>query len=318
MRRDYLNAIVRFFAENVMVLVSIAFLIIGSFLSPGFLTVSNLFGVLRQMSIVGILGAAQSIAIITGGIDVSLGGLLSASAVIIGLSQNFPFPLVVAIVLLFSFTFGVVDGIAVSYGRIAPFIATLGMGTVGDGLALLLTGGRPIFIRHNEDVFRAIGSGYLGFLPNMVLIFLIVVIIGQFVLAKTAVGVYWRAIGGNEEAVYWSGIKTKRYKLIGYATSGMMAGIAGLLAVSRTGVGDPVVGQGLALDSISAAVLGGTYLGGGGTGSVLGALLGAFILGLVNNLFNLLNISAYWQMIAKGAIIILAVFAGGKVLGKKS
>ncbi len=318
MAKGYLTPIIRFFMDNVMVLVCVAFLIIGSFLSPGFFTVSNLFAVLRQMSIVGVLGAGQSIAIITGGIDVSLGGSLSACVVIIGLSQAFPFPVVAAIVLLFACLFGAVNGIAVAYGRIAPFIATLGMGTVGDGLALLLTGGRPIFIRSNADVFRTIGSGYLGFLPNMVLVLVAAVIIGQLILSKTSVGLYWRAIGGNEEAVYWSGIQTRRFKLVGYAASGAMAGIAGLLAVSRTGVGDPVVGQGLALDSISAAVLGGTYLGGGGTGSVLGALLGAFILGLINNLFNLLNISAYWQMIAKGGIIILAVFAGGKALGKKA
>jgi ribose transport system permease protein len=192
------------------------------------------------------------------------------------------------------------------------------MGTVGDGLALLLTEGRPIFVRKNLHVFEVIGGGYLGFIPYMVMIFLAVVVCGQFLLSKTSIGVYWRSIGGNEEATYWSGVNTKKYKLLAYSTSGTLAGIAALLAVSRTGVGDPVVGQGLALDSISAAVLGGTYLGGRGVGSVAGALLGAFILGLINNLFNLMNISAYWQLVAKGAIIILAVLAGVKALRKKA
>ena len=283
---EYFKKGKRFFIDNIMLSVCVVFMIVGSALSPNFLTVSNIFSVLRQMSIVGILAAAQSIAIICGGIDVSLGGLLSASVVVISLVQGFPFPVVVLIVLLFAFAFGAVTGLAVSYGRIAAFIASLGMGTVGDGLALLLTEGRPIFIRNNLDIYQSIGSGYIGFMPYMVLIFIIVVICGQLILSRTSIGVYWRSIGGNEEATYWSGIDTKKYKLLAYATGGALAGIAALLAVSRTGVGDPVVGQGLALDSISAAVLGGTYLGGGGVGSVTGALLGAFILGLINNLFK--------------------------------
>ena len=314
--KAYLKKASRFLIDNIMLSVCAAFLVIGSGLSPNFFTVSNIFSVLRQMSIVGVLAAAQSIAIISGGIDVSLGGLLSASVVVISLVQFLPFPLVVVTVLLFAFAFGTVTGLAISYGRIAAFIASLGMGTVGDGLALLLTNGRPIFIRNNLDVYQAIGGGYIGFMPYMVLIFLVVVIFGQLVLSKTSIGVYWRSIGGNEEATYWSGINTKLYKMLAYAVSGALVGIAALLAVSRTGVGDPVVGQGLALDSISAAVLGGTYLGGRGVGSVIGALLGAFILGLINNLFNLMDISAYWQLVAKGAIIILAVFAGVKALRK--
>jgi len=297
--------------------VCLTFLMIGAALSPNFLTVANIFSVLRQMSIVGILAAAQSIAIITGGIDVSLGGLLSSSVVVISFVQFLPFSFIVLIVLLFSFCFGAITGLAISYGGIAAFIASLGMGTVGDGLALLLTQGRPVFIRHNLEIFQTIGGGYLAFIPFMVLIFIIVVFWGQFILSRTSLGFYWRSIGGNEEATYWSGINTKKYKLLAYATGGTLAGIAGLLAVSRTGVGDPVVGQGVALDSISAAVLGGTYLGGGGVGSVIGALLGAFILGVINNLFNLMNISAYWQLVAKGGIIIVAVFAGGSALRKK-
>jgi ribose/xylose/arabinose/galactoside ABC-type transport system permease subunit len=306
------------FIDNIMFSVCIAFLIIGAALSPNFFTVTNIFSVLRQMSIVGILAAAQSIAIITGGIDVSLGGLLSSTVVVISLVQFLPFPLVVIIALLFSFSFGSITGFTISYGRIAAFIASLGMGTVGDGLALLLTEGRPVFIRNNLDIFQRIGGGYIGFVPFMVLIFAVVVFCGQLILSQTSLGFYWRSIGGNEEATYWSGINTRKYKLLGYATSGTLAGIASLLAVARTGVGDPVVGQGLALDSISAAVLGGTYLGGGGVGSVIGALLGAFILGVINNLFNLMNISAYWQLVTQGGIIILAVFAGGRVLRKKN
>lgn len=315
--KKYLGSIKDFFFGNVMILVCLIFIIIGAVMSPTFLTTNNLLSVLRQMAIIGILATGQSIAIISGGIDTSLGGMLSASVIIIALAQALPFPLIVILAIVFAFSFGMLNGTIVSYFKVAPFIITLGMGTVADGLALLLSNGRVIFMKNNADIFKSIGSGYLGPVPYMVIIFIAVVIIMQLILSKTSLGVMWRSIGGNEEAAYWSGINTKKYKILAYGFSGMLAGVAALLSVSRTGVGDPVVGMGLSLDSISAAVLGGTYLGGGGVGSAMGAILGAFILGLINNLFNLLNVSAYWQYIAKGLIIVLAVVIGSRNIRSK-
>jgi ribose transport system permease protein len=318
MIKKLFGVIKEFLLEHVMLLVCAVFLIIGAILTPSFLTVSNLFSVMKQMSIVGFLAAGQSVAIITGGIDASMGGLLSASVIILALVQDRPLILVVIIVLGFSTLYGLLTGAIVSYFKIAPFITTLGMGTIGEGLALLLAKGRPIYVESNKDFFKSIGTGSISVVPYMVIIFFVVVIIGQLILSKTSLGLHWRAIGGNEGATYWSGINTKRNKMFAYAFSGLMVGIAALMTIARTSVADPVVGQGLSLDAMSAAVLGGTYMGGGGVGSVLGAILGTFILGLINNLFNLLNVSAYFQYIAKGAIIVIAVIAGSKALKKKN
>ena len=317
MLQKSLKATRNFLSDNIMIVVCLGFLVISTILSPAFLSVDNLFSILRQMAMVGMMAIGQSIAIITGGIDASQGGLLSAGVVICALAQGLPIPVVILIVLAFGFLFGSVSGGIVSQFKIAPFIITMGMGTVGDGLALLLTQGRPIFVTNNKEFFtKTLGEGSFLGIPALVIALVIVAVFSQLLLSRTSLGLHWRSLGGNEEAAYWSGISIKRYKIFGYAFSGMMVGFAALVAVARTGVADPVVGSGLALNSMSAAVLGGTYLGGGGRGSALGAILGVFILGLINNVFNLLNVSTYYQYIAKGAIIILAIILGSRTIKK--
>ncbi len=319
MPKKTFNTVVSFFLEHVMLLVLILFLLIGAVLSRDFLTIKNIFSILRQMSIVGVLACGQSVAIINGGIDASMGGILSASVIMYALVEHMPFPVAVVIVLLFAATMGFASGTIISRFKVAPFITTMGMGVVGDGIALLLSEGRPFFLKNHTDVLYTIGSSYVfGFIPVMVLIFFVVAIIGQIILSQTSLGMQWRSIGGNEEAAYWSGINTKNNKIMGYAFSGMMCGIAAIFAAARTGVADPVSGMGLSLESMSAAVLGGTYMGGGGIGSVIGAILGASILGIINNLFNILNVSTYWQSIAKGLIIIIAIIAGSRTLKGKT
>jgi len=184
------------------------------------------------------------------------------------------------------------------------------MGTVAEGVAFLLSGGQPIFIKHNEAIFTTLGNGSLAFIPMPVVVLLGCIVIGQLLLSGTTAGVYLKALGGNEEATFWSGVNTRNYRTLSFLLAGAFTGVAAILAVARTSVGDPVIGQGMTLDAISAVVIGGTYLGGGGVGSVAGTLLGAFMMGIINNLFNLLNVSAYWQMVAKGVIIIGAVYVG--------
>ncbi|MHB1315996.1 MAG: ABC transporter permease [Christensenellales bacterium] len=312
-----LRSIKYFLFDNIMIVVCFGFLVISTILSPAFLSVENLFSILRQMSMVGMMAIGQSVAIITGGIDASQGGLLSASVVVLALSQNFPLPVVLLIVIAFGFVYGSISGSIVSQFKIAPFIITMGMGTMGDGLALLLTQGRPIFLVNNKEFFtQTMGSGNVLGIPALVVFFVVIAVLAQLLLSRTSLGLHWRSLGGNEEAAYWSGVSTKKYKILGYAFSGAMVGLAAIVAVSRTGVADPVVGSGISLNSMSAAVLGGTYLGGGGRGSALGAILGVFILGLINNVFNLLNVSTYYQYIAKGAIIIFAIILGSRTIKK--
>ncbi|MHB1313851.1 MAG: ABC transporter permease [Christensenellales bacterium] len=317
MVKKLINNGISFLIEHVMILVLVLFIICGALLSPDFLTVKNIFSILRQMSIIGVLACGQSVAIISGGIDASMGGVLSACVIMYALLEQLPIVAVIIIVLLLGASLGGISGSIISNFKVAPFIITMGMGVVGDGIALLLSSGRPFFLVNHLDILGALGTGYVSFVPIMVIVFFIIAVIGQVILSKTSLGMQWRSIGGNEEAAYWSGVKTKRIKILAYAFSGMMAGAAAIFAIGRTGVADPITGTGLSLDAMSAAVLGGTYMGGGGIGSIIGAILGAFILGIINNLFNILNVSTYWQSIAKGLIIIFAVVAGSSTLSKK-
>ena len=297
-----------------MLLALMVLIILGSFLSEAFLTPRNLLNVARQVSVIGLLAAGETFVILAGGIDLSLGGVLSASAIFAAYNQNLPFPVLVVMTIMFGMCFGLTTGTLVSRVGITPFIATLGMGTVGEGVAMLLSEGQPIFIEHNASIFSTLGNGAFAFIPFPVIVLVGSILIGQLFLSGTAGGVYLKALGGNEEATFWSGVNTRNYRTLSFILSGACVGVAAILAVARTSVGDPVIGQGTTLDAISAVVIGGTYLGGGGVGSVVGTLLGAFIMGIINNLFNLLNVNAYWQMVAKGIIIISAVYIG---TGKK-
>ena len=293
-----------------MLLALIVLMIIGTVLSDAFLTSRNLLNVARQVSVIGLLAAGETFAILAGGIDLSVGGVLSATAIFTAYNQNLPFPIIVLMTILFGMTFGLTTGTLVSRAGITPFIATLGMGAVGEGVAMLISGGQPIFINHNSSIFSTLGNGTLALIPIPVIVLVGSILIGQFFLSHTTGGVYLKALGGNEEATFWSGVNTRKYRTLSFILSGAFVGVGAIMAVARTSVGDPVIGQSMTLDAISAVVIGGTHLGGGGVGSVIGTLLGAFMMGLINNLFNLLNVNAYWQMIAKGVIIISAVYIG--------
>jgi ribose transport system permease protein len=311
------SAILDFSLSHIMIVVCAVFVVIGAILSNNFLTFKNITSIFRQMSIIGVLACGESVVIILGGIDASLSGNLCASLIIYALVENLPFPVAVIIVLLFASIFGLMNGLIVSKFKAAPFIITLGMGAIGEGIALLLSSGRPFFLKNHKDILSFIGTDYTLYIPNMVIVFLFIAIVGQLILSRTSLGLHWHSLGGNEEAAYWCGINTAKVKTLGFAFSGLMAGLAAILCVARTQVSDPVAGQGLSLEAMSAAVLGGTYMGGGGIGSVAGAILGAFILGMTNNLFNILNVSTYWQNIAKGIIIVVAIIAGSKAVLRK-
>ena len=291
-------------------LIFIALVIIASVLSPKFLTYQNIFNIFRQISILGILAVGMAFVIISNGIDLSVGSVLSLSCVLVPLIApkvgNSIF-LISAICILTGAVVGTVTGTLVSYGRMQPFMATFGMSTVAEGLAFLLSDGRPIILEDTR--WTTFGNGSTLGLPNMALVLFVIVIIGQFVISKTVYGVNTYAIGNNDTATGLCGVNTKRTRMIAYIISGTLAAVGGLLMTARVGVGDPGIGSDYALDTIASVIVGGTRMG-GGYGSVLNAFLGAAIIGLLNNVFNLLGIAAYPQMIIKGLIIIFAVLMG--------
>lgn len=299
--------------RHIMIVLCVILLIICSCASPKFLTASNILSILRQNSVVGVLAVGQCIAIIAGGIDSSLAYVMCAGVMVLGKVQDLPLVVCLLIVLAFGFALGTVSGVAVAYFNVVPFIATMAMGLVAEGIALLANRGKPIYWQNNhQDYIEIMGSGETLGIPNMVLTFVLIVVVGQIVLSKTKLGFAWRAIGGNSQAAYWSGVRSKFYTMLSLSFSGMMAGAAAMLMVARIGASDPTAGNTTTMDSMAAAVLGGTFIGGKGIGSIAGALLGTFMLGMVNNIFNLVGFSAYMQDITKGIIIILAVVAGSK------
>lgn len=281
--------------------------IVASFISPSFLTYRNISNVLRQFSIMGVLAVGMTFVILTGGIDLSVGGIMALCCVLVAVLSpllNQIIPLVILCCLVGGAIMGLLTGTIITRGRLQPFITTLGMAAVAEGLGFILSDGRPIMIADRR--WAVIGNGYVLGVPIPVIIFLSAVIVGQIVLSKTVFGTYMYGIGGNEEATRLSGVNARRYKMFAYLISGTLAGLGGVMMAGRITVGDPGVGTGYSLDAIAATVVGGTRLG-GGFGSVSNTLLGASIIGVLNNLFNLLNISPYPQMVFKGLIIIGAV-----------
>jgi ribose transport system permease protein len=280
-------------------------LVLG-FLSDRFLTLPNLINITRQVSINAIIASGMTLVIITGGIDLSVGSLvaLSGCAALMGMSLPGSDYLGILVGLLVAGMAGLVNGILVAYGNVPPFIATLAMLITARGIALAMTAGQPIVRSSGPYLF--LGEGYVGPLPVPIGIMALVLLASYFILNHTPMGSYLFATGGNEEAARLSGIKVSRIKVWVYIISGIFSGIAGLVLAARLGSAQPNTGVGFELDAIAAVVLGGTSLM-GGKGGIWGTLIGTFIIGVLNNGFNLLDVSPYYQLIAKGVIIIFAV-----------
>lgn len=289
-----------------MILILILITIIFSLLSPNFLTYSNIVGILRQVSIIGIIAAGQTLVIITAGIDLSVGSIVALSGVVsaaVALGTDNAI-LGIGAGLLAGALIGLFNGFLISKIKLAPFIVTLASMTLFAGLALVLSEGNPIIVA--DPVYQFIGQGYLGPIPFPIILLLAVYAILYFVLKKTIHGQYIYAMGGNEKATILSGIKVDRHKIIVYATSGLLAGLAAIILTSRLSSATPVAGAGYELDAIAAVILGGTSLF-GGRGNVLGTLVGVLILGVLTSGMNLINVSPFYQDISKGVIILVAV-----------
>ncbi|MGI6010012.1 MAG: ABC transporter permease [Ruminococcus sp.] len=290
------------------VMVLVVLIIAMAILSPVFLTGTNLINVLNQVIVYAILGAGMSCVIYTGGIDLSVGAILAVAGILCGKMMHANVPMVLAIIggILVAVVIGAANGFLVSYCKLQPMIATLGVFQIARGVALTITGGRTV--TGFSDAFKWIGNGKLfgTEIPVAVLFMLIIYIIVYYVMKYRRLGRILYSIGGNQEATRLSGINVRKYKMYSYMINGLMAGIAGIIYTAKLNSAQGIAGEGYELDAIAAAVIGGTSLL-GGRGSIWGTLIGAIVMGVIRNGMNLLNISSYIQQIVLGAIIILAV-----------
>lgn len=281
--------------------------LILSFISPQFLTVSNWTIIITQASINALLAFGVTFVIITGGIDLSLGSMVAVTGVTAAMlahPDTFPVALPIFAGLLAGLLMGVFNGFIITKSKIAPFIVTLGTMTIGRGLALILSKGRPI--SNLSDSFNFIGGGDIFGIPFPIIVLILVFIFCSIILKKTLLGRYIYAIGGNEQASRASGINVNQVKMVVYSISGLLAGLAGVLLTSRITTGQPNAGAGFELDAIAAAVIGGTSTS-GGTGTMTGTLVGVLLIGVINNGLDLLNVTSYYQQVVMGIIIIGAV-----------
>lgn len=280
--------------------------IVLSILSPAFLTTVNLLNIIRQTSIHGIMAVGMTFVILTAGIDLSVGSVLAFTGVLCADFEHKGLPILIIIIvtLLIGAVLGFLNGVVTTKGKVTPFVVTLGMMSIARGLALIYSGGYPI--SGFGKPFRYIGSGYFLKIPVPIIIFALTLIIAAVVLRHTRLGRYTYAIGGNEETVKLSGINSDIYKTIAYIISGLTSALGAVVLTSRLNAGEPIAGTGYELDVIASVVIGGTSLM-GGRGGVWGTLIGALLIGTINNGMNLLGISSYWQAVVKGLIIVGAV-----------
>ncbi|ETX12388.1 ribose ABC transporter permease [Marinomonas ushuaiensis DSM 15871] len=304
--------------QRVLAFASLVILLVFfSVTSPNFMQMSNMLAILQATSVNGVLAVAATLVIITGGIDLSVGTLMTFTAVVAGIlltNLNLPLPVGVLGAILAGAFCGFCSGSFVAKMKIPPFIATLGMMLILKGLSLVLSGARPIYFNNTEG-YDAISRGsligeVLPFLPipNGVLILFVVAGVASYVLSKTVLGRYCFGIGSNEEAVRLSGVNTDRWKIAIYAVAGGICGIAGILISSRLNSAQPALGLGYELEAIAAVVIGGTSLS-GGRGSIIGTLIGALIVAVLTNGLRVLSVAQEWQTVITGIIIILAVYA---------
>src|SRR3954462_1482436 len=282
-----------------------------SFASDNFLTSDNLFNVGQQTAVTAIIAIGMTLVIITAGIDLSVGAVAAlAGCVGVKLMIQWGLDPTFAIVLgvLVGAAAGLVNGALITLTELAPFIATLGMMSVARGLTLIVTGAAAVF--GAPDDFRLLGQGEVGPVPIPVIALLVIAVLGHLVLTRTKLGRYSYAIGSNAEAARLSGIPVKRYLAAVYVIAGALAGFGGMMAASRVNSGQPNFGIGLELDVIAAAVIGGASLF-GGQGTVVGTLIGAFLIALIRNGSVLLNINLFVQTIVIGVVIWLAVIWDG-------
>ncbi|WP_323706545.1 ABC transporter permease subunit [Mammaliicoccus sciuri] len=291
----------------------ILLIVVISIMNSAFLDLSNLLNLLRQVSINGLIAFGMTFVILTGGIDLSVGSILALSSAFTAILITSGLDPIVALIVgvLGGFLLGVFNGVLVTFGSMAPFIATLATMTIVRGLTLVVTDGNPITNLGDSYMFQLFGKGYFFGIPVPAVTMIIVFIILAIILQKTTFGRHTYAIGGNEVASKISGIKVNRVKILIYGISGLMSALAGAILTSRLNSAQPTAGTSYELDAIAAVVLGGTSLT-GGKGRIVGTFIGVLIIGVLNNGLNLLGVSSFYQQVVKGIVILIAVLIDRK------
>jgi len=299
----------KYMSELTTVIALIILMAVITIINSNFLTANNLLNLLLQVTSNALIAFGMTFVILTGGIDLSVGSILALSSALTAglLGSGMPVTLAILISLILGCILGMMNGLLISYGKLAPFIVTLATMTIFRGATLVYTNGNPITKGLSDTfLFQFLGQGYIVGIPFPVIIMFIVFIVLYVLLHKTAFGKSVYAIGGNEKAAYISGVKLNKVKIIIYSISGMMASISGLIITSRLSSAQPTAGASYEMDAIAAVVLGGTSLS-GGKGRILGTLIGALIIGVLNNGLNIIGVSAFWQQVVKGVVILIAV-----------
>ncbi|MCB0212760.1 MAG: ABC transporter permease [Anaerolineae bacterium] len=295
----------------------IIMIVVFSIASENFLRFSNIVGILLATAVNGVLALGATFVIITGGIDLSVGTVMTFAAVMTGIfitNLGLPVPIGVIGGLGAGALAGFINGTIISKLRIPPFVATLGMLYVAKGLALIISGLKPVYFTETPAFAQIAGGSILGAIipgfdiPNAVLILAGAAVVAHLILTKTILGRYTFAIGSNEEATRLSGVNVSFWKTAVYTLAGMFAGLGGVIIASRLNSAQPALGAGYELDAIAAVVIGGTSLS-GGEGTILGTIIGAFIISTLTNGLRILSVPQEWQIVVTGAIVIAAVYA---------
>lgn len=304
------RGILRFFADNLGTIIALVVIsAVLALLKPVFLSEDNLFTVLRQVSTNAYLALGMTLVIIIGGIDLSVGAIVAlVGTVSVGLVANAGVPPVLAILMGMALgtAVGVFNGVVIACTRIPAFIVTMAVMNICRGAVNVYTNGRSI--RMPEEGFTGLGTGYLGPIPLPVIYMVAFIVIVTLVLNRSKFGTYVYALGGNRDAAHFSGIPNTKVEISVYAISGFMAAFSGIVLAARMSSGQPSVAEGFELDAIAASVLGGVSMS-GGVGKIGGTIIGVLIIGVINNGLTLLNVNSFWQLIIKGVVILIAVYA---------
>ena len=301
--------------RHFLAIILVVLCIVARFSSDVFFTQGNILNVLNQASVIGVLAIGMTFVVLTGGIDLSVGSMLAAVSVYMGLQHQAGSGALVMLgaALIGGVALGAFNGLAVTVGRVVPFIATLAMLSAARGLALTMNDAQPITI--TDDTIRDIGRERIFGVPLPVYVFAVMAVLGWLLLNRTTFGRHVVAIGGNAEAARLSGIRVQRTQFLVYALSGLCVSVAAVLLTARLGSASPTVAGGYELDAIAAVVIGGTSLS-GGRGTLEGSVIGVLLFNVLFNLFNLLNVSAHMQGVLKGVIILAAVVVQRRTGGK--
>ncbi|QAT50311.1 ABC transporter permease [Caproiciproducens sp. NJN-50] len=302
-----MNKVVSLIKERAIYVAFVALFIVFSCLSSDFLTSTNLLNITRQIAVLGVASVGMTYVILIGGIDLSAGSIITFVNIIAAylmVNSGMNMWLAILISLIASTGIGFLNGFLVANLNIPSLIVTFASQTIFEGLAYIISNGMPIF--GFPKSFATIGQGYLGFIPVPAIIMIVAFLIGGFLLNKTYFGRYFYALGGNEMASRMAGIRTKRVKYLIFSLSGLFAGIAGIIMLSRTNSGQPTAGKGYEFQIITAVALGGVSLA-GGSGELSNVVAGVLIMGILKNGMVLLNVSEYVQMVVVGIILLLAV-----------